>query len=246
MMAHSNFLPVHRLRLHRDAEGTLLLTLDGQTMTLGPPRRSLPLSDPDRFIILSDSNGAEVGLIRDVTELEPSSRDVLQAALQQVYVIKRITRIVEVEREPLTGQTQWRVEIATDEHDGQRASEAEAQLPAPTAGDQLVNGVAAPAALANNGHNHNGQAAAENHDKSHDSNILDRINLILRHKPSDESERAGGSLTEECTFLINGHEDVQTARYPHIYIVDTEGKRYEILDCEALDLDSRRAAERFF
>lgn len=52
--------------------------------------------------------------------------------------------------------------------------------------------------------------------------------------------------TFEREFTIAGQEDVQTARYPHIFIVDTERRRYEILDCESLDADSRKAAERFF
>ena len=36
----------------------------------------------------------------------------------------------------------------------------------------------------------------------------------------------------EVTFHIAGNEDVQNARYPRIFITDTEGRRYEVPNCE--------------
>ena len=50
----------------------------------------------------------------------------------------------------------------------------------------------------------------------------------------------------ERTFSIAGAEDVQTARYPQIFFTDTDGNRYEIENCEEMDLASRRASERYF
>ncbi|MDQ3814334.1 MAG: DUF1854 domain-containing protein, partial [Armatimonadota bacterium] len=72
--------------MRRGEDGALRMTLDGQSITLGPPRRTLPLSEPDRFIVLSDSEGRELGLIGDIAELEPASRAVLEKALAEVYV----------------------------------------------------------------------------------------------------------------------------------------------------------------
>ncbi|MBW3637309.1 MAG: DUF1854 domain-containing protein [Armatimonadetes bacterium] len=46
--------------------------------------------------------------------------------------------------------------------------------------------------------------------------------------------------------FIAGAEDVQTGRYAHIFLTDTSGNRYAIPNSEALDLTSRRMAERFF
>ncbi|MDQ3814946.1 MAG: DUF1854 domain-containing protein, partial [Armatimonadota bacterium] len=193
-------------------------------------------------IVLSDSEGRELGLIRDIAELEPASRAVLEKALAEVYVIHRITRILEVEREPLTGQIQWRVEIAVDESAAPDAAAADAiNIAQLAAGSATANPVSA----------HDGHPAEEEQ-KDPEGNLLSKVSVLL-HLPlaTDKAEpvpeeQAGSVATAERTFEINGHEDVQTARYPHIYLVDTQGNRYEIVDCEALDIESRRAAERFF
>lgn len=50
----------------------------------------------------------------------------------------------------------------------------------------------------------------------------------------------------EVVFYIAGTEDVQNARYPRIFIGDTQGRKYEIPNCEELDLNSRRLGERYF
>ena len=213
-----------------------MLEMDGQTVALAPPRRALPLSEPEQFIVLSDSDGNELGIVRDLSKLEPASREVLQEALQRTYVIERITRILEVEKEPLTGQTRWRVEIAANDraqpHGTVRASNSS---PNGSPNDSLVE--------------------VRNNKKK----VLAQIVRIGRRaKASDQGNApepgdkvahdkvVDAIATQEREFFINGQEDVQAARYPHIYIVDVEGNRYEIPDCESLDLDSRRAAERFF
>ena len=69
----------------------------------------------------------------------------------------------------------------------------------------------------------------------------------LLRRPKTESDGVDSEVPRrEVTFFIAGAEDVQTARYPRIFLSDTDGNRYEVPNCEALDLASRRAAERFF
>ena len=61
------------------------------------------------------------------------------------------------------------------------------------------------------------------------------------------TDAAGELLSaREVIFHIAGSEDVQNARYPRIFIGDTQGRRFEIPDCEELDLNSRRLGERYF
>lgn len=229
VMSQTYFLPAKKLRLKQRDDGSLMLNLDGQAVELDQPKRALPLSDPDRFIVLCDTDGNELGMVRDVAELEPASRELLRAALERAYVIERITRILKVERDTLTGQTRWRVEIALK-------SEQEITPP-----DQWPQA---------NGHQDGGDRSQGDGslDKA-DASIVNKIRLFRnkdREKESEKDADIPAIVAEEREFLINGQEDVQTARYPHIYIVDTERNRYEIPNCEELDIESRREAERYF
>ena len=202
----------------------MLLQLDGQSVVLDAPRRALPLSDPDRFIVLSNLEGQEVGVVRAIDDLDPESQDVLSDALERAYAIQIITRILKVDREPLTGQSIWRVEVSTQKQ--------------PKKSMLRVRGL-------------NSRAwEKESRRSARRSRLLQaRIHWHRRRKlyrKTVAASEAASVATEERQFTIAGPEDVQTARYPRIYIVDMDGNRYEIPDCEALDLESRQAAERFF
>ena len=172
-MGSSEFDP-KRIYVRRE-NGSLTLSHEGGHVELAPPKRALPLSSPDEWIVLSSVDGEEVGIIRRVSELDRASREVLRAALEQAYRITTIVRVLEVEREPLSGQIEWRVEVE-----------------------------------------------------------------------ADDATEDGSTSGREITFRLSGGEDVQTARYPHIYFLDLEGNRFQIVDCEAMDLASRRASERYF
>lgn len=159
----------------REEDGKLCLAHKGTRFELAPPKRALPLSHPAEWIVLYSVEGEELGIVRRLSELDPASRAALGAALESAYRITTITRVLEVEREPLSGQIAWRVEIESGE--------------------------------------------------------------------TDEENSASG---QEVTFRLAGGEDVQTARYPHIYFTDLQGNRFQIVNCEAMDLASRRASERYF
>ncbi len=157
----------------RAENGVLRLEHEGKTTKLAPPKRALPLSSPDEWIMLSSTEGEEIGMIRRVSQLDSSSREALEVALEEAYRITTILRVLDVEREPLGGQITWRVVVESSE---------------------------------------------------------------------SEDSQSG----RETTFRLAGAEDVQTARYPHIYFSDVDGQRWQIPDCEAMDLASRRASERYF
>jgi hypothetical protein len=216
----------------------MLLDMDGQTVTLAPPKRALPISEPDRYIMLTNTDGEEIGMVRAVADLEPHSRAVLEAALKRTYVMERITRILEVEKEALSGQTRWRVEIAISEEE-MEDTRAMPSIFKRALGNRATSG---------------SEAAAED-DTDDKSNSMQKVRWLRRQSSSgdgdDDSDDENTEVivsrvvTEEREFCISGQEDVKTARYPQIFIVDTEGHRYEIPNCEELDLASRRAAERF-
>ncbi len=179
-------------------EGGLSLKMDGQKTPLSAPKRALPHTNPDGYIVLSDEDGTEIGVLRALHELEPASRDVLQDALQEIYRTTPILKILDVEREPLSGQIRWRVEVEAFGDDITPLSDTK----------------------------------------------ISPLRALRRSKSDDDFEPE--TPRHEQTFFIAGAEDVQTARYPQIFITDIDGNRYEVSNCEALDLNSRRVSQQYF
>jgi hypothetical protein len=209
----THYLPPHKLKFCRK-DGALLLKMDGQQLKLDTPKRAAPLSNPDEFIVLSDREGNEIGVLRRLSEVEPASREVLQHALEAEYRVTMITRLLDVEREPLSGHITWRVEIKSQGEEDGSASLM-----------QTSHGL--PWKL--------GRRATP------DKTNSDKTN-------SDKAEAGEDVVTvhHEKTFAIAGAEDVQTSRYPRIFITDVDGNRYEIENCEELDIASRRMGEKYF
>ncbi len=245
----SSFFDPSDFSLTRDDDGTLRLHQHGQSARLATPRRAMPLSQPESFIALSEENGGELGWVRDLAELAEPSRKLLDEALQKAYRIERIVRVLKTEKEVLSGQTRWLVEIATEKNANLNDDENDS--------DAMISQNGAPSKKGDALPDGNGAASTREpkllrvfSDKDDDATgVLEKIKRKRRAASADDETLFGGlnvSESEERQFLISGQEDVQTARYPHIFIVDTDRNRYEILDCEALDVESRRAAERFF
>jgi hypothetical protein len=197
-MNQTHFLPPQKIKICQH-EGALTLKMDGQKLRLAAPKRALPLTNPDEYIVLLSEDGDEIGVIKALRDLEPASRERLSARLEEIYYVTPILRVLEVDREPLSGRVRWRVEV-------------EAQP---------------------------GEESLETDEK------ISPFRLLRR--PKTEADDTEPEVPRrEVTFFIAGAEDVQTARYPQIFFTDTESNRYEIPNCEALDLASRRMAERFF
>jgi hypothetical protein len=195
-MSQTHFLPPQKLKICRK-EGAYFLKMDGQKIKIAPPKRALPHSNPDEFIVLSDENGQEIGVIKRIEELEPDSRLLLQTYLEQLYHVTQILRIIDVEREPLSGQVRWSVEVEVSDTEAQRTPPEKTGF----------------------------------------------VRLLSRAKSEGNSEEPA---RRELVFMSAGSEDVQNSRYPQIFLTDVDGNRYEIPDCEALDLNSRRIAQQYF
>ncbi len=85
-----------RLRLDRDNRLQLEIGIEERH---GPVTivRSLPLTQADRFLSLQDEEGEEIGLIRDLNELDPESQKAVTAELELGYLQPQVTAIEKVD-----------------------------------------------------------------------------------------------------------------------------------------------------
>lgn len=87
-----------KVQCKTDAFGRLQLEI-GFEERHGPVRavRSLPLTQPDRFISLQDEEGDEIGVIADLAALERDSRRAVEADLDLYYLKAKVKAIRRVE-----------------------------------------------------------------------------------------------------------------------------------------------------
>ena len=58
--------------------------------------RMFPITGLTKYIALMDSEGNEIAVIRDINDLMPESREVVENCLREYYMIPRITRFVKM------------------------------------------------------------------------------------------------------------------------------------------------------
>lgn len=85
-----------------------LITENGATFKRLEPRRLFPISRTSTYITLLDTDGNEVAVIRDLKELDTKSLEVIEASLNDFYLVPYITAILSVSEK--YGTLHWRVE----------------------------------------------------------------------------------------------------------------------------------------
>jgi len=95
------------LLLERRADGQLWAERRGVAQPVWV-RRCFPWSQPGRFISLRDHEKEEVALIRDLDELDPDSRGVLEAALIEAGFVLEVRRLLDIDEE--VEIRNWKVE----------------------------------------------------------------------------------------------------------------------------------------
>lgn len=153
-----------KVQVERDENNDLWLICDGQRVKIGRLVRLLPLTDKSHYISVLDTEGNEIGIIRDLQNIEPTSRSILWEELERIYMMPKIKRVRRIRHERMSGKAIWEVET-------------------------------------------------------------DLGTMELR---------------------IPSTDNIHKARYPRIFIVDEDGRRYEIPNCDALDSRSRRLLARYF
>lgn len=83
------------------------MTLDGEEYAGLSPRRLFPVNDKDRYISLIDKDGHEATIIRDIKELSSESAEVIERALEEYYIIPKITAVLDISDKG--GSMRWSV-----------------------------------------------------------------------------------------------------------------------------------------
>lgn len=85
-----------------------LSTADGKSYTALEPRRLFPVSRASSYITLLDERGAEVAIIRELSDLNKESLEVIEYSLNDYYLVPHILRILSISEK--NGKIHWSVE----------------------------------------------------------------------------------------------------------------------------------------
>lgn len=80
-----------QLEISRSPRGSLILKIGDEEHHDLTIRRTFPLEEDTRFIGFFQPDGTELGMLEDMAELDPESRQVLQTELDKIYFRPRIT-----------------------------------------------------------------------------------------------------------------------------------------------------------
>jgi hypothetical protein len=89
------FLNPGVVRARRNERGKLVVTLGCGVDTIEGvrPLRAFPLSAPDQQIVLLDPDDHELGVIREMSALDPETREAIEAELEIAYLVTRVVGI---------------------------------------------------------------------------------------------------------------------------------------------------------
>lgn len=102
-------LDPRKIRITRDPRGIPVLQEDDGEKIIYRVVRAFPLSSPHAYISLLDDDGKEIGMIQNLSELDPSSMEVIGEELEKAYFIPRIKKILML-KELYGGVTEFSVE----------------------------------------------------------------------------------------------------------------------------------------
>ena len=85
-----------------------LTTADGTVYSALEPRRLFPVSRVDSYITLLNEDGNEVAIIREMSDLNDASREVVEYSLNDYYLVPHILKIYSVTEK--NGKIHWSIE----------------------------------------------------------------------------------------------------------------------------------------
>lgn len=97
----------------RSAGGMLQMETARELFTEITVRRTYPMSRPYEYLSVWTKDDKEIGIIRNIEELDEKSREELVAELKLRYVIPAVTQIISIKEEPGL----WSFQVKTDRGD---------------------------------------------------------------------------------------------------------------------------------
>jgi hypothetical protein len=98
------------VRLRQTSGGLLEATVGNRTYGGAEINQAFPRSQPDHFLILSDAEHREIGIIEDISKLDGESIESVGFALRVHYLIPVVTHIRQIRQQP----GNWTWEVVTD------------------------------------------------------------------------------------------------------------------------------------
>ena len=81
---------------------------DGRVFEDLEPRMLFPITNPTMFITLLDQRECELGFVRDLEEIDDTSRQALEECFREYYMIPKILRVISCEDK--FGSLKWTVD----------------------------------------------------------------------------------------------------------------------------------------
>jgi hypothetical protein len=107
-VSYDNCIDPGDLTVFKDESNNLAVEVEGRgSWSKVAVRLAFPYSDPDHYIALIHE-GEQIGMVRDLEELDPDSRAVLQEVLSRRYHIPEVLRVLHVREDK--NATVWTVE----------------------------------------------------------------------------------------------------------------------------------------
>ncbi len=126
----TRYLSPDEMVFHRENR-SVLLDLAGERHKDVQLCRAFPLSDPSRYVVVKDSDGKEIGIIRDISRLSGDQKKIVRRILEDRYFMPTIEGVeyireqfgavtwkVNTDRGPRTFRTRGRRKSVTELKDG--------------------------------------------------------------------------------------------------------------------------------
>jgi hypothetical protein len=97
-----------KIMVRRDPQGRIVLTNDGQEITVSRIIKSFPLTKSGSFISLWNG-GNEIGIIHHLQDLDKTSQSTIREELEKAYFMPKIKKILRI-KELYGGMTWFSVE----------------------------------------------------------------------------------------------------------------------------------------
>ena len=105
----TRILEPNMMSIFKDESGDLRLRIRGETEhMIQRILRVFPITMPWNYIVFKDAEDKEIGVLRNVNELDSESARVLKEELEKIYFIPRITKIYDIKEE--FGVLVWKTE----------------------------------------------------------------------------------------------------------------------------------------